>query len=247
MASSELLQKIRLNGGIPRHVAIIMDGNGRWAAKQGMRRIHGHRSGTESVREISTVCARMGVKSLTLYSFSVENWKRPRHEVRYLMRLLRSYLIDERPTLMKNDVRFMGIGRLSDLPDDARRELTRTEELTRDNEGMLLRLALSYGSRTEMADAVRAVCEDVRAGRLDPEQIDDETLRAYLYDPLTPDPDLLIRTAGEMRISNFLLWQLAYAEIVVSPVLWPDFNREHFFEAIIEYQRRERRFGRVTL
>jgi len=232
-----------LGGPFPEHIAIIMDGNGRWAEGRGLRRIFGHREGITSVREVTTECASMGVKSLTLYAFSVENWKRPRLEIRYLMRLLRRFLIRERDTLMDNDVRLRCIGRLEDLPAEALAEVRRTEELTAANRGMLLRLALSYGARAELADASRALAEDVCAGRLDPAAIDEDTLRTYLYDPETPDPDLLIRTAGEMRLSNFLLWQISYAEIHVSPVCWPEFRRPELLEAMGSYARRVRKFG----
>ena len=232
-----------LGGPFPEHIAIIMDGNGRWAERRGLRRVLGHREGIASVREITTECARMGVKSLTLYAFSVENWKRPRAEVRYLMRLLRRFLVQERGTLMENRVRLRAIGRVADLPADALAELRSTEELTAGNAGMLLRLALSYGSRAELADAVRALAEDVSAGRVDPSGIDDETLRAYLYDPETPDPDLLIRTAGERRLSNFLLWQCSYSEIYVADVCWPEFRRPQLLEAIADYAGRVRKYG----
>ncbi|MEW6072738.1 MAG: polyprenyl diphosphate synthase [Planctomycetota bacterium] len=234
-------------GPFPEHIAIIMDGNGRWARQRGLRRVLGHREGIASVREITTECARMGVKSLTLYAFSVENWKRPRAEVRYLMDLLRRFLAAERNILQENDVRLMGIGRLADLPADARAELTRTEELTAGNRGMLLRLALSYGGRTELADAVRAIAAAVCAGRLDPAEIGEETLRRFLYDPSTPDPDLLIRTAGEMRLSNFLLWQVSYSELFVSPVCWPDFRRPQLLDALREYAQRVRKYGGLIL
>jgi undecaprenyl diphosphate synthase len=230
-------------GPFPENVAIIMDGNGRWAEERGMRRIHGHREGINSVREITTECARMGMSSLTLYAFSVENWKRPRIEIRYLMRLLRRFLIEERPTLMDNGVRLRAIGRLDDLPADALKALRDTEELTAANDGMLLRLALSYGSRSEIADGLVRLARDVRAGRLAPEAIDEETLRGYLYDSETPDPDLMIRTAGERRISNFLLWQLSYAEIFVSDVCWPDFRARELRAALRDYARRVRKFG----
>jgi len=230
-------------GPFPEHIAIIMDGNGRWAQERGMRRVLGHREGIDSVREVTTECARMGVRSLTLYAFSVENWKRPRPEVRYLMRLLRRFLIDERPTLRENDVRLRAIGRLEGLPQDALTELRRTEELTAEHQGMLLRLAISYGSRAELADATRALVLDVQSGKLDPLAIDEETLRAYLYDPGTPDPDLMIRTAGEMRLSNFLLWQLSYSEIYVSPACWPEFRKQELHAALIDYARRVRKFG----
>ncbi len=235
-----------LGGPFPEHIAVIMDGNGRWAERQGMRRIFGHREGVSSVREITTECARMGVQSLTLYAFSVENWKRPAAEIRYLMRLLRRFLIAERPTLMENGVRLRGLGRLDDLPADARAELRRSEELTAANDGMLLRLALSYGGRTELADAARALALDVAAGNLDPARIDQDTLRAYLYDPQTPDPDLLIRTAGERRVSNFLLWQISYSELYVADACWPEFRREHLLAALQDYARRERRYGGLT-
>jgi undecaprenyl diphosphate synthase len=220
----------------PSNLAIIMDGNGRWAEERGMRRVFGHREGISSVREITTECARMGIESLTLYSFSVENWKRPPIEVRYLMRLLRRFLIRERKTLMDNDVRLQAIGRIEDLPKASLEELRRTEEMTAQNGGMLLRLALSYGSRTEIADALRGVARDAASGKLAPEDIDEETLRAYLYDPTTPDPDLLIRTAGEMRLSNFLLWQISY-------VCWPDFRKAQLLEAMQAFALRQRKFG----
>jgi undecaprenyl diphosphate synthase len=239
----EAIERPDIGGPFPRHIAIIMDGNGRWAEQRTMRRIFGHREGIHSVREITTECARMGVQSLTLYAFSVENWKRPSAEVRYLMQLLRTFLIDERKTLMENDVRLLAIGRVSDLPAAALEELRRTEEMTARNPGMLLRLALSYGGRTEIADALRRVAEDAQAGRLDPREIDEETMRAYLYDPTTPDPDLLIRTAGEMRISNFLLWQISYSELFVSDVCWPEFRKAELLEALRAYASRQRKFG----
>lgn len=232
-----------LGGPFPEHVAIIMDGNGRWAKRRGMRRIFGHREGIASVREITTECARMGVASLTLYAFSAENWKRPRAEVRYLMSLLRRFLVDERKTLMENDVRLRGLGRTEELPAEALRELRATEALTRANPGMLLRLALSYGARTEIADAARDIARAVKRGELDPEDVDAELFASRLYDPETPDPDLLIRTAGEMRISNFLLWQISYSELYVADVCWPDFRREHLLAAMRAYAARERRFG----
>ena len=227
----------------PRHIAIIMDGNGRWAQERSMRRILGHREGIRSVREITTECARMGVSSLTLYSFSVENWKRPSAEVRYLMNLLSEYLVKERPTLMENDVRLRSIGRLADLPARALAELRETEALTAKNRGMLLRLALSYGSRSELADAVQRIAEDARSGALAPDDVDEETLRSYLYDPATPDPDLLIRTAGEMRLSNFLLWQVSYSELYVAPECWPEFRKPQLLEALDAYARRRRKYG----
>ena len=237
------IERPDLGGPFPEHVAIIMDGNGRWAQTRGLRRIAGHREGTNSVREIVTECARMGMQSLTLYAFSVENWKRPGSEVGFLMRLLRRYLIQERKTLMKNGVRLRAIGRIEDLGPRALATLRETEALTAANEGMLLRLALSYGSRSEIADALAAACRDAIAGRLDPDSIDEETLRRYLYDPATPDPDLIIRTAGERRISNFLLWQLSYAELFVAEECWPAFRRPQLLEALRDYARRTRKFG----
>lgn len=239
----EPVQRPDLGGPFPEHLAVIMDGNGRWARERRMRRIYGHREGIHSVREITTECARMGLRSLTLYSFSVENWKRPRPEVRYLMGLLRRFLVQERPTLMDNDVRLTAIGRLDDLPPEALAALRETEALTASNEGMNLRLALSYGGRTEIADGMRRMAEEVRAGKLEPEAIDEETLRAYLYDPETPDPDLLIRTAGEMRISNFLLWQISYSELYVTDVCWPEFRKPQLMAALFDYARRVRKFG----
>jgi len=232
-----------LGGPFPEHIAIIMDGNGRWAAQQGLRRVFGHKEGIGSVREITTECARMGVRSLTLYAFSVENWKRPGPEVRYLMSLLRSFLVRERKTLMENAVRLRAIGRISDLPAAVLEELRRTEELTKSNPGMLLRLALSYGSRTEIADALRHVVQDAQDGLIQPGDVDEETLRDYLYDTTTPDPDLLIRTAGEMRVSNFLLWQISYSEFHVTDVCWPEFRRPALLEALRAYARRQRKFG----
>lgn len=241
--NSEPIQRPDLGGPFPAHIAVIMDGNGRWAEGRGLRRIFGHREGIRSVREITTECARMGVESLTLFAFSVENWKRPDPEVRYLMRILRRFLIDERPTLMDNNVRLRAIGRLDDLPEAAVAELKKSEELTSRNTGMLLRLALSYGARTEIGEAVRQIAIDAKSGILDPAHIDDETLRGYLYDPETPDPDLLIRTAGEMRVSNFLLWQISYSELFVSAVCWPEFRREQLMEALTAYAGRKRKFG----
>jgi undecaprenyl diphosphate synthase len=230
-------------GPFPEHIAIIMDGNGRWAQERALRRVLGHREGINSVREITTECAAMGVKSLTLYAFSVENWKRPSAEVRFLMRLLKQFLVQERPTLMENGVRLLAIGRVDDLPKDALAALRETEELTAGNDGMLLRLALSYGGRAEIADGLKKLSRDVLRGTVQPDDIDDETLRAYLYDPTTPDPDLLIRTAGEMRISNFLLWQISYAEIYVSEKCWPEFRRAELHEALKRYAKRVRKFG----
>jgi len=237
------IQRPDLGGPFPEHLAIVMDGNGRWARRRGLPRVKGHSAGVDSVRTITTSCARMGVESLTLYAFSVENWRRPSAEVQTLMRLLRVFLWRERRTLMENGVRLRCIGRLDDLPPRALRTLRETEELTANNDGMLLRLALSYGSRSEVADALAAAARDVQAGRLDPGSVDEETLRRYLYDPETPDPDLLIRTGGELRLSNFLLWQASYAELYVTDQCWPDFREEQLLEALRDYAGRRRRYG----
>lgn len=232
-----------LGGAFPEHIAIIMDGNGRWAESRGWMRVRGHKEGTNSVREVTTAAAELGVKSLTLYAFSRENWKRPDFEVSTLMRLLRLYLRRERKTLMQNRIRLKAIGRTEDLPRFARAALDETIALTAGNDGMVLRLALSYGGRTEIADAARALAQDVAAGRVAAEDIDDESLRRYLYDPETPDPDLVVRTAGEMRLSNFLLWQASYAELFVTDVCWPEFRREQLYEAIRAFAGRKRKFG----
>ena len=232
-----------LGSGLPAHLAIIMDGNGRWAQSQGLRRVFGHKEGTSSVREVTTACAELGLESLTLYAFSVENWKRPPREVGYLMRLLKRFLRSELETFRRHGVRLKTIGRISDLPPDVQAVLAESERLTAGHQGLVLRLALSYGSRAEIADALRAVAEDARAGRLDPAAIDEETLRRYLYDPATPDPDMVVRTAGELRLSNFLLWQASYSEIFVSRVCWPEFRRPELLGAVREYGRRVRKFG----
>lgn len=228
---------------LPQHVAIIMDGNGRWATERGMSRVRGHVAGVQSVREITTECARLGLGSLTLYAFSVENWKRPSTEVRYLMRLLRVFLRRERATLMKNGVRLRCIGRLHDLPAGALKELRRTEQMTSGNTGLVLRLALSYGGRSEISDGLKAFGLDVVQGKVDPNDVDEETLRHYLYDSETPDPDFIIRTAGEMRLSNFLLWQLSYAELYVAQVCWPEFKKEALWKALAAFGERHRKFG----
>lgn len=232
-----------LGGALPEHIAVIMDGNGRWARSRGLPRTLGHRAGIKAVRQIVRECARRRIRRLTLYAFSAENWKRPRLEVEYLMRLLRRFLIQERTELMENGVRLTALGRTADLPEPVVRELEATAVLTRSNPGLHLALALNYGGRSEIVDAVREIAQQVRAGRLDPNEIDETLFRSYLYDPGAPDPDLLIRTGGEMRISNFLLWQLSYAEIVVLPVHWPDFRAQHLDEALRAYACRERRFG----
>jgi undecaprenyl diphosphate synthase len=231
---------------IPTHIAIIMDGNGRWARKKGLRRIFGHENGAESVREITRECAKLGVKRLTLYAFSTENWKRPPSEIGFLMKLLKRYLIEERPEIMGNDIRFSAIGRIEALPEDVRRELEKTTAMSAANTGMAMALALNYGARQEIADAARRIAEEAREGRIDPSMVDETTVARHLYDPSAPDPDLLIRTGGDVRVSNFLLWQISYAEIIVTPKFWPEFKKADLHEAILEFNRRERRFGAVN-
>ncbi len=230
---------------IPRHIAIIMDGNGRWAQKRGLPRIVGHKAGVESVREVVRTCSDLGVEYLTLYTFSKENWKRPREEVMGLMKLIKKLLRSEVEDLNRNNVRLRAIGRLEDLPVEVREELERSMKLTEKNDGLKLYLAISYGSRAELADALRKAIEKFKNGELDPNSITEETLRQFLYAPELPDPDLLIRTSGEMRISNFMLWQIAYTELYITPTLWPDFRKEELLEAIKDYSRRERRFGGI--
>ena len=232
--------------GVPRSIAIIMDGNGRWARQRGFERILGHERGTRAVRNTVEECARLGVEALTLYAFSEENWRRPKREVDRLMQLLRRFLVQELPTLMNNDVRLVHAGRRERLPTAVLDTLDRTIEATRENRGLVLCLAISYGGRAELVDACRAIQQRVAEGALDPSAIDEETIAAHLYQPALPDPDLLIRTAGELRISNFLLWQVSYAEIWVTDVCWPDFGIEHLHAAIDAFGRRTRRFGAVV-
>jgi undecaprenyl diphosphate synthase len=230
---------------IPQHVAIIMDGNGRWARRQGLPRLKGHEAGAESVRTAIRMCREYGIRYLSLYAFSVENWIRPQSEIRGLMRLLRYFLKEREYELHENRVRLRVSGRLTDFPDDVRRELARVEESTRVyDEGQLI-LCLSYGGRTEIAHAAREIACKARDGQLDPATVDEDTVAAHLYLPDVPDPDLMIRTSGEMRISNFLLWQLSYAELYVTDTMWPEFREEAFHEAIAEYGVRHRRFGDI--
>ena len=231
---------------LPRHIAIIMDGNGRWAQQRGLPRIEGHRHAAGAVREVVTHCARLGIRCLTLYSFSLENWKRPRMEVDGLMALYADYLASERPTIMDNDVRVVQVGRRDDLPEGVLRELDTTQSLSRANRGLTLALALNYGSRAEITEAVRELARRVARGELRAEQIDEDMISGALYTAGLPDPDLVVRTAGEMRVSNFLLWQISYAELYVTPVLWPDFRDSDLNAAIVEYARRVRKFGGVA-
>jgi undecaprenyl diphosphate synthase len=230
-----------------RHIAIIMDGNGRWAQRRFMPRVAGHRAGVTAVREVTETCARLNLDALTLYAFSVENWKRPRAEVETLWRLLRQYLRQEFATLMDNNVRLNAIGRLEALPAIVRDTLDETMEATRANNGLRLNLAINYGGRAEVADAVNRLIEEARrSGRLASLEVTEEAIARRLYTAGLSDPDLLIRTSGEMRVSNFLLWQIAYAEIYVTDTLWPDFRRADLLRAILDYQKRDRRFGGLS-
>jgi undecaprenyl diphosphate synthase len=231
---------------VPQHIAIIMDGNGRWAKQKGKPRIEGHRAGIHVVREIVRVCGELGVKFLTLYSFSIENWSRPRQEVQALMLLLKRFLRSELKELMSSDVRFMAIGRIKDLPKAVQDELASVTEKTKDNRGLTLVLALSYGGRAEITDAVKEIAVQAAGEKISPDDINEEMISRHLYTRQIPDPDLLIRTSGEMRVSNFLLWQISYAEIWVTQTLWPDFNRSELNLAIEEFQKRERRFGALS-
>ncbi len=231
---------------LPAHIAIIMDGNGRWANRRNMPRVAGHRAGIDPVRNTVETCARLNIQALTLYAFSVENWKRPKHEVETLWRLLRFYLRRELPDLMTNGIRLIPIGRLEALPHQVRRELEEVADATAGNTGLRLQLAINYGGRAEIVDAVNSILNRARIdGSIEALQVDENMLSAGLYTSDVPDPDLLIRTSGEMRISNFLLWQIAYAELYVTETLWPDFKRSHLLRAILDYQKRDRRFGGV--
>jgi undecaprenyl diphosphate synthase len=236
-----LVRQIRFDR-LPAHVAIIMDGNGRWAAQRHLPRVEGHRAGIEAVRDTVETAARLGIQVLTLYAFSVENWKRPVSEVSTLMLLLKRYLRSELNTLLRNNIRFRVIGRMDELAIDIQDELHAAMDRTAGNGGMLFNIALNYGGRAEIVDAARrAMAAGVR-----PEDLDEQRFAAFLYTAGQPDPDLLIRTSGEMRVSNFLLWQIAYAEIYVTETLWPDFRRYHLLEAVLAYQKRERRYGGIT-
>jgi undecaprenyl diphosphate synthase len=228
---------------LPHHVAIIMDGNGRWAKQRALNRIKGHHEGAESVRVIVRACREIGIKILTLYAFSTENWRRPQYEIKSLMALLKKFLKSERQEMLENNIRFNAIGQIERLPEAVQVTLRETITATQHNRGMLLNLALSYGSRDEIVEAVQKVALDVQKGTLKPGDITPGLFAEYLYTKGMPDPDLLIRTSGEMRISNFLLWQIAYSEIYVTDILWPDFRKEALLGAIRDYQKRERRFG----
>lgn len=231
---------------LPRHVAVIMDGNGRWAQRRGLSRIEGHKRGKEAVRKIVEASRELGLSYLTLYAFSSENWQRPPHEVRALMGLLNRYLRTEMRRMMRYDIRLRAIGNLERLPANVRKSLLDAVDATRANTGLTVILAVSYSAREEIVSAVQALAQDVHAGRLDPRRIDEQTVERFLWTSDIPAPDLLIRTSGEFRVSNFMLWQLAYTELYVTDTLWPDFDREAFEHALAEYQHRDRRFGRTS-
>ncbi|MFZ1082121.1 MAG: isoprenyl transferase [Candidatus Kryptoniota bacterium] len=239
-----LQDELKSGGSIPEHIAIIMDGNGRWAKQRTLPRVAGHREGVSSVRDIVEACGQLGVKCLTLYAFSTENWKRPQHEVSTLMRLLVKALHDETDKLYENNVRLTSIGNLDSLPVGVQRELFESFERTKHNTGLNLNLALSYSGRWEITEAVKKIAADAVSRKISVDDINESTIANYLS--AMPDPDLLIRTSGEFRISNFLLYQLAYTEIYISKVYWPDFRRKHLYEAINDFQKRERRFGLVS-
>ncbi len=238
----KLLEEVDM-ARLPRHIAVIMDGNGRWAQRRHLPRVAGHRAGITSVRDTVEMSRWLGIEALTLYAFSKENWKRPKSEINVLMRLLREYLHKELDRLHRNNIQFRVLGRLEELPSLVQKDLTAAIQETTPNTGMIFNVALNYGGRTEIVDAFRRLAFKLRTNGGSPDQIVEATIEKELYTAGLPDPDLLIRTSGEMRVSNFLLWQIAYAEIWVTPILWPDFRRQHLLEGIIEYQKRERRYG----
>jgi len=244
--AEDLLGQIKLNGAVPQHVAIIMDGNGRWARERAMPRPFGHQAGMKSVREVVEGALAAGVEVLTLFAFSTENWQRPPAEIEALMALLEEYIAREMEELRAQGVTVRFLGDLDRLTEGSRASVRRLEGATTDGSRLALNICLSYSSRAEITRAARKLAEEVAAGRLAPSGVTEEALAEQLFTAAWPDPDLLIRTSGELRLSNFLLWQLAYAEFHVTPVLWPDFTRQHLFQAILDFQRRERRFGRVT-
>ncbi len=244
-STSNLKDKLPPDCQVPAHIAIIMDGNGRWAQQHGLSRLEGHFEGRKATHRVVEACAELGVQALSLYAFSAENWARPGDEVSGLMTLIEQSLREELDDLIGGDIRFIASGRHEELPESLQRTLSEAEARTVDNDGMVLNLLINYGGRAEIVDAVRALAGRVQSGELAPEDIDEAALGAHLYAPELPDPDLLLRPGGEMRVSNFLLWEIAYAEIVVMPVLWPDFTGDHLVEAIEEYNERQRRFGRV--
>ena len=240
---AHLLEKLDLER-LPRHIAVIMDGNGRWAQKRHLPRVAGHRRGTQSARTTIETCARLHIEALTLYAFSVENWRRPKTEIEFLMQLLREYLRREMPLIQRNNIRMRFLGRADELPEGVQKDTREAVEATARNTGMVLSIALNYGGRAELVDAMNAILAE-RNGHGSGSTVTEEVLSRHLYTANLPDPDLLIRTSGEMRVSNFLLWQIAYAEIFVTETLWPDFNREKLLEALLEFQKRERRYGGI--
>lgn len=247
MSNDEETQSvIKSAGNIPRHIAIIMDGNGRWANQRDLNRVDGHREAIKSVRDVVEACGELEVDFLTLYTFSMENWNRPEDEVSALMQLLVSTIKDELSELLKNNVKLITIGRLEDLPEVTRQSLVYAMEKTKHCTGLTLNLALSYGGRREIVDASKSIARKVSLGEMSLEEIEEDLFSNFLYTANMPDPDLLVRTSGEVRLSNFLLWQLAYTEIYITNVLWPDFRRDNLYQAIQAYQKRERRFGRVS-
>jgi undecaprenyl diphosphate synthase len=233
------------SGNLPRHIAIIMDGNGRWARRRSLPRLMGHREGVRAVREAVTTCAELKLEALTLYAFSTENWRRPPREISGLMRLLRNYLVREVEEMVENDIRLVSMGRLEQLPATVRKALERAMAMTANCRGMRLNLALSYSGRTELTDGMRRLAREVQQGRLQPQEITEELIGRYLYIDNLPEPDLVIRTSGEERISNFMIWQIAYAELCFLDIAWPDFRKQHLYAAIREFQQRDRRFGMV--
>ena len=231
---------------LPRHIAVIMDGNGRWAQQKGLPRIEGHRRGVASVRRVTEECARLGIEQLTLYCLSSENWKRPPEELDFLMHLLQQYMIEERTTIMRQNIRVVVIGRREEISEEALWEIDKTVAMSHANTGLRLCLAINYGGRAELVDAVRNIAEKVRAGKLHPAELTEQTLDSHLYTAGMPDPDLLIRTAGEMRVSNFLLWQISYAEIWVTDLCWPEFDEAQLHNALRDFAGRDRRYGGLT-
>ena len=246
MSLENLIEQIKKNGNVPEHIAIIMDGNGRWARKRGQKRTEGHKAGVKAVQKVVRQAWPLGVKYLTLYTFSVENWKRPKSEVSYIMKLLYNTTRSELDELHENNVRLIATGKLSELPGTSRFMLNKAIRHTANNKGLVLNLALNYGGRTEILDAVKKIVKDVKDGVISGKRITAKMFQSYLYTSELPDPDLLIRTSGEMRLSNFLIWQTPYTELYITDVLWPDFGEEDFCKAIIDFQNRERRFGRLS-
>lgn len=241
----EKQREIKSSGIVPQHIAIIMDGNGRWAQKKGNIRLFGHKAGVDSVRDITESCAQLGVKHLTLYAFSTENWNRPSTEINGLMKLLVQSLRNEAERLRRNDIKLVTIGQTDRLPERCQKQLNEVIEMTRDNTRMQLCLALSYSGRWDITEAVKQIAAEAIKGNVEPDKIDDHLISSHLSTASVPDPDLIIRTSGEYRISNFLLWQLAYSELFITETYWPDFRRDELYKAIISYQKRDRRYGKV--